>query len=47
MRVIPCNECHAIWIMYPKDSTDSQPQIINYNVSSGKSTINQTLIKVD
>jgi len=47
MSVTPCTGCNAIWIMYPKDSLDSQPQIINYDVSNGKFTSNQTIIKVD
>jgi hypothetical protein len=47
MSVIPCDGCNSIWIMYPKDSTDSQPQVINYNVKHGKTHTNQTVIKVD
>jgi hypothetical protein len=33
MRVIPSDGDHAIWIMYPKDSTDAQPTMINFEVS--------------
>lgn len=51
MSVTPCKNCNAIWIMYPKDSLDKQPTIINYDetVSSGKTSHqeNRTLIKVD
>ena len=47
MRVVPCDLCEPIWIMYPKDSIDSQPQVINYNVSRGKNVVNNTIIKVD
>jgi hypothetical protein len=47
MSVIPCDGCNSIWIMYPKDSTDSQPQVINYNVLQGKTHTIQTVIKVD
>jgi hypothetical protein len=47
MKVVPSNGDHAIWIMYPKDSTDSQPTIVNYEVSQGKSRRNETIIKVD
>ena len=43
MSVRADNEGHYVWIMYPKDSTDSVPQTINY--TSGKT--NQTIIKVD
>ena len=39
MKVVPSDGDRSIWIMYPKDSTDSQPTVIN----SGKSS----LIKVD
>lgn len=50
MKVVPSDGSHPIWIMYPKDSTDSQPTIINYNVNSGgknNQTSNETVIKVD
>jgi hypothetical protein len=47
MRVTPCTGCNSIWIMYPKDSLDSQPQIINYNVNKGKYSVNESVIKVD
>lgn len=43
MSVVADNGGHYVWIMYPKDSTDSVPQTINYQ--SGKT--NQTIIKVD
>lgn len=46
MSVYPCDDCNAIWILYPSDSS-SIPQTLNYNIKSGKSTINQTVIKVD
>jgi hypothetical protein len=39
MNVVPSDGGRGIWIMYPKDSTDSQPTVIN----SGNSTV----IKVD
>jgi hypothetical protein len=47
MSVVPCEGCRDIWIMYPKDSADIQPEVINYSESSGKSTVNKTVIKVD
>ena len=47
MQVIPKNGYRAIWIMYPKDSLNSQPQSINYTTQEGKHSINQTVIKVD
>ena len=47
MRVVPSDGDRAIWIMYPKDSTDSQPTVVNYEVSQGKSSRNETVIKVD
>ena len=47
MRVVPSNGAYPIWIMYPKDSSDVMPTIINYQKSHGKTTINQAVIKVD
>lgn len=37
----------GIYILYPKDSTDAQPEILNWKERSGKTTINRTLIKVN
>lgn len=47
MRVVPSNGAYPIWIMYPKDSSDAMPTIINYQKSQGKTTINQAVIKID
>jgi hypothetical protein len=50
MKVVPSNGDCDIWIMYPKDSTASQPTIINYEVgngSKGHRISNETIIKVD
>ena len=47
MRVVPADGENSIWIMYPKDSNDVMPTILNYNVPQVKGTINQTVIKVD
>jgi len=47
MRVVPSDGANAIWIMYPKDSSDAMPTIINYNTKQGKATVNQAIIKVD
>lgn len=47
MRVVPSDGAYPIWIMYPKDSSDAMPTIINYNTKQGKATVNQTVIKVD
>ena len=50
MKVVPADGERAIWIMYPKDSADSQPTIINYEVSTGgknNGTSGETMIKVD
>ena len=47
MRVVPSDGAHAIWIMYPKDSSDTMPTILNYQERQGKATINQAVIKVD
>lgn len=49
--VVPCNNCRSIWIMYPKDSTNSVPTALNWTTtqSNGKSTytVDHTLIKID
>jgi hypothetical protein len=47
MRVVPSDGANPIWIMYPKDSSDAMPTIINYNTKQGKATVNQAVIKVD
>lgn len=47
MRVVPSDGAYAIWIMYPKDSSDAMPTIINYQEHKGKTTVNQAVIKVD
>jgi hypothetical protein len=44
--VVPCDDCHAIWIMYPVDSTSAQPFVVNYPQQSGKSTVNQTVVTI-
>jgi hypothetical protein len=46
MSVVPCDGCNSIWILYPKDSTDAMPEILNYNVREGKQDVNHTLIIV-
>ena len=50
MKVVPEDNERPIWIMYPKDSLDKQPESINWTYTTrGKSrtTHSQTLIKVD
>ena len=47
MSIVPCNNCNSIWILYPKDSTEKIPEIINFNVSRGKTTVNESVIKVN
>lgn len=47
MQVVPKDGHNPIWIMYPKDSLDKQPQVINYDEQSGKKHYTQTVIKVN
>jgi hypothetical protein len=47
MKVVPADGENSIWIMYPKDSNDAMPTIINYNVQHGKVVSNQAVIKID
>lgn len=45
--IVPKDDCDPIWILYPKDSMDSQPEVINYTKHEGKRAYNQTIVKVD
>lgn len=47
MSIVPCEGCRDIWIMYPKDSANTQPVVINYEERVGKTIVNETVIKVD
>lgn len=47
MSVVPGDGDNPIWIIYPKDSNDVMPTILNYNIPAGKSQMNQTVIKVN
>lgn len=47
VKVVPQDGANGIWIMYPKDTLDKIPTVLNYGVQSGKSTRNQTVIKID
>lgn len=47
MSIVPCEDCNSIWIMYPKDSLDAQPTVINFNVSDGDYERNETVIKIE
>lgn len=43
MSVYPCDGCNYIWIMYPKDSLGTVPQMIAQ--PDGK--ITRTIVKID
>jgi len=47
VKVVPADDERAIWIMYPKDTADKVPTVLNYQVPEGKTTRNETIIKVD
>lgn len=47
IRIVPKDGYKAIWIMYPKDTADKMPTVLNYQVSEGKTSRNETVIKVD
>jgi hypothetical protein len=47
VKVVPADGQHAIWIMYPKDTADKIPTVLNYEVHEGKTTRNESVIKVD
>ena len=47
VHIVPKDGHDAIWIMYPKDTLDKVPTVLNYQVHEGKTTRNETVIKVD
>lgn len=49
VQVVPADGANAIWIMYPKDSTDTDkpPVSINWTQNSGKTTVGNAVIKID
>jgi hypothetical protein len=47
LKIVPSDGEHAIWIMYPKDTTDKVPTVLNYHVQEGKTHRNETVIKID
>jgi hypothetical protein len=47
VSVVPADGENAIWIMYPKDTADKMPTVINYTVQEGKTTRNESVIKID
>jgi hypothetical protein len=47
ISIVPADGCYPIWIMYPKDSTESVPTVLNYEVKNGKTNRNQSVIKID
>jgi hypothetical protein len=47
LKIVPADGEHAIWIMYPKDTTDKVPTLLNYDVKKGKTHHNETVIKID
>lgn len=47
VRVVPADGEHSIWIMYPKDTADKMPTVLNYEVQQGKTTQNESVIKID
>jgi hypothetical protein len=47
VSVVPKDGESPIWIMYPKDTADKMPTVINYTVQEGKTTRNESVIKID
>ena len=47
VSIVPADGEHPIWIMYPKDTTDKMPMVLNHAVKSGKTTQNQAVIKIN
>jgi hypothetical protein len=44
--VVPCDGCHAIWILYPENPDVEQPIVVNYNQQKGKYTENVTVVTI-
>ena len=47
VKIVPADGANSIWIMYPKDTADKMPTVLNYEVQEGKTTKNESVIKVD
>jgi hypothetical protein len=47
VKVVPADGERSIWIMYPKDTADKMPTVLNYEVQEGKTTRNEAVIKID
>ena len=47
VKIVPADGEHPIWIMYPKDTGDKVPTVLNYEIPAGKTTQNQAIIKID
>jgi hypothetical protein len=47
VSIVPADGEHPIWIMYPKDTGDKVPTVLNYEIPAGKTTQNQAIIKID
>jgi len=47
VKVVPADGERSIWIMYPKDTLDKMPTVINYEIQEGKTTRNESVIKID
>ena len=47
VKIVPADWEHSIWIMYPKDTADKMPTVLNYDVQENKTTRNQSIIKID
>ena len=47
VKVVPADGERSIWIMYPKDTADKMPTVLNYEVQEDKTTRNEAVIKID
>ena len=47
VNIAPADGEHGIWIMYPKDTADKVPTVLNYDVQEGETTRNESVIKID
>ena len=47
VSIVPSRGDFPIWIMYPRDSTNSMPTMLNNTVRSGKHSRNQGVIIIE
>lgn len=47
VKIVPAYDEYPIWIMYPKDSADQIPQVINWVEKHGKINTQNTVVTIE